>query len=131
MTSRPWPPIHLSLVSLIFYASLAASCTGTRDNVPQPDSAASAKQGTPQSITNLPKFDGDEAYKYVVKQVAYGPRNPNSAGHDSTLHYLISELSKYTSSVTQQDFVHNGYGGEKLNLSNVIGSFNPTATKRI
>jgi glutaminyl-peptide cyclotransferase len=80
---------------------------------------------------NIPKFDADNAYNQVKAQVYYGPRNPNSSGHDNALNYLQNELRKYCDNVELQSFSYTGYGDEKLNLTNIIGKFNPDAKNRI
>jgi len=80
---------------------------------------------------NIPKFDVDNAYNQVKAQVYYGPRNPNSSGHDNALNYLQNELRKYCDDVELQSFTYTGYGNEKLNLTNIIGKFNPEAKNRI
>ena len=33
------------------------------------------------AATNVPEFNADSAYTYVEKQVAFGPRVPNSEAH--------------------------------------------------
>jgi len=80
---------------------------------------------------NIPKFDADNAYNQVKAQVYYGPRNPNSSGHDNALNYLQNELRKYCDNVELQSFTYTGYENEKLSLTNIIGKFNPEAKNRI
>ena len=78
-----------------------------------------------------PKFNSDRAWKYLTDQVDFGPRNPNSTAHANCLKYFNTLLSESTGSVTLQSWVEDGYDGEKLNLTNVIASFNPESTTRI
>lgn len=79
----------------------------------------------------MPEFDGKRAFDVLRTQTDFGPRNPNSAGHQKCASYLVAELGKYVSNVERQDFVHNGYDGEVLKLTNIFGAFNPTAAERI
>lgn len=78
-----------------------------------------------------PAFNDDRAWNYLLDQVNFGPRNPNSKGHEACLQYFYKFLSECTNSVTLQKWVDNGYDGEKLNLTNVIASFNSQSTTRI
>ncbi|HTR81546.1 MAG TPA: M28 family peptidase [Bacteroidota bacterium] len=79
----------------------------------------------------VPDFDGEASYAYLTAQTDFGPRNPNSVGHEKCREYLYSELQKYADRVLQQDFDYSGYGGEVLKLTNIFGSFNTSATRRI
>ncbi|HKI79035.1 MAG TPA: M28 family peptidase [Ignavibacteriaceae bacterium] len=80
---------------------------------------------------NIPKFDSENAYNQVKAQVNFGPRNPNSKGHEAALNYLQNELKKYCDDVQLQSFTYSGYNDEKLNLTNIIGRFNPAEKNRI
>jgi len=80
---------------------------------------------------NIPIFNGSNAFQQTGRQVSFGPRNPNSAGHRVALGYFKTELEKYADSVTLQSFIYQGYGDEKPELTNVIAKFNPKAAKRI
>jgi hypothetical protein len=78
-----------------------------------------------------PAFNDARAWKYLTDQVDFGPRNPNSTAHANCLQYFNKLLLESTTSVTLQSWVDEGYDGEKLNLTNVIASFNPESTTRI
>ena len=79
----------------------------------------------------IPKFDSENAYQQVKAQTDFGPRNPGSAGHKRALVYLQNELGKYADEIKLQSFTYSGYDDEKLELTNIIGKFNPNAKKRI
>ena len=105
-----------------------ASCNQHQEKtIPQP---AATTQTVPDKM-DVPEFDGGKAIAYLQAQTDFGPRNPNSSGHLKCLDYLSLELSRYAESVTRQNFIHKGYGGEVLNLTNIFGSFNTTASARI
>ncbi len=79
----------------------------------------------------IPQFDGNSAYSFLVKQCDFGPRNPNSGGHEKCLAYLQEQFSLYADSVGLQSFTVPGYDGTVLRLTNVIASFNLRAKTRV
>lgn len=78
-----------------------------------------------------PKFNPDSAYSFIQKQVDFGPRVPETPGHAATKAWLIQKLESYNFVVQSQDFEAKTYDGLTWNLSNIIASHNPQATKRI
>lgn len=78
-----------------------------------------------------PTFNADSAYAFVQKQVDFGPRVPGTPGHEATKAWMISKLESYGWSVQKQDFQAKTYDGLTWDLTNVIASYNPSATKRI
>lgn len=80
---------------------------------------------------DVPSFSADSAYVFIEKQLSFGPRNPNSAGHKEAARWLESKLRDYSGNqVFVQRFTHPGYD-ETLELKNIIAAFNPQATHRI
>ncbi len=79
----------------------------------------------------IPKFDKEAAYNAVVKQVAFGPRVPNTDGHKACKEWILEELNKSGAKIYQQDFQAKAYTGTVLNATNIIASFNPEAKKRV
>ncbi|MCX6151722.1 MAG: M28 family peptidase [Ignavibacteriales bacterium] len=84
-----------------------------------------------KSAIKIPMFDKNNVYKYIEEQIAFGPRNPNSMGHQQALKYLETELRKSTDAVELQNFSYNGYDDEKLDLTNIIAKFNSNSKDRI
>lgn len=82
---------------------------------------------------HVPAFQADSAYQFLTRQVAFGPRNPNSEGHANTRDYLANKLKNYAGaqSVFVQQFTHPGYDGDTLRLSNIIAAFNTGSSDRI
>lgn len=78
----------------------------------------------------IPAFDGKRAYEHLKRQVAFGPRNPNSRGARECLIWLATTLRASADDVRLQEFTHEGYG-EMLRLTNVIASFRPQAKERV
>ena len=84
-----------------------------------------------QKNTNIPKFDGGNAYLQVEAQVKFGPRDPGSKGHQAALNYIQNELKKYTADVELQNFTYPGYDNVTLYLTNIVAKFNPEKKNRI
>ena len=78
----------------------------------------------------VPTFKGKAAFAYLLKQTDFGPRNPNSGGHEACLGFLAETLRRSADQVRLQHFTHRGYG-EELWLTNVIASFRPELQDRI
>jgi Zn-dependent M28 family amino/carboxypeptidase len=85
----------------------------------------------PERIVDVPKSNSDSAYSFVKKQVAFGPRVPNSKAHRQTGEYLINTLKHFGAAATTQDFESQSYDGQKLYLRNIIASFYPEKQKRV
>jgi len=64
-------------------------------------------------------FNGQRAYQDVVKQVAFGPRVPNSQAHTETIAYIQNELRKAGWQVKIQDTTWQGFS-----IQNIIASRN-------
>lgn len=79
----------------------------------------------------MPSFDSLKTFEYVKKQTEFGPRVSGLPSYDNTKKYLIEELKKSGATVQLQDFEAVIPSGEKLKFTNIIGSFNPEASKRV
>jgi glutaminyl-peptide cyclotransferase len=109
------------IVSLLFLGG----CSGNKEQGNTPNTETHGK------TVLVPPFNSDSAYYFVQKQVAFGPRIPNSQAHKNTAAYLVDQFTNYGASVTVQEFPATSYDGKKLNLKNIIASFNPDKAKRI
>jgi len=78
-----------------------------------------------------PAFSGERAFSYLTAQTAFGPRNPNSTGHDACLAYITGALRAAADDVRLQEFTHTGYEGQTLRLTNVIARFRPNDATRV
>lgn len=81
----------------------------------------------------VPVFNADSAYGFVAKQVAFGPRTPNSVAHRNAKQYLLAKLRSYAGrrNVFPQAFKVAGYDDDTLALTNIIAAFNPRSGDRI
>lgn len=109
---------------------LALSLVGCSQDQPRANSPAQSTTAR-TTMSAIPEFSGARAFELLVKQTSFGPRNPESDGHRACLQFLLSSLAPLADEVRTQEFVHIGYGGEKLHLTNVIASFRPAAASRI
>ncbi|MFC3417242.1 M28 family peptidase [Algoriphagus hitonicola] len=84
-----------------------------------------------KELKPYPEFNADSAYAFVQKQVDFGPRVPGTQGHQDTKEWILSQLEQWEWEVQTQDFQAKTYDGLTWDLSNIIASFQPEASKRI
>ena len=78
--------------------------------------------------SNVPRFDEDHAFSYLVAQCDFGPRNPGSDGYYACLDYFITELDQSANEIILQDFSYREQRyNKRYNLENIIARFNPDA----
>jgi hypothetical protein len=94
--------------------------TANRTNVP-------GQAATPE----IPVFNADSAYYFVEKQVAFGPRVPNTQAHVQTADWLQATLRNFADTVYVQNARVRAHDGTILNIRNIIGSFQPEKTNRV
>jgi len=119
----------VSISYSIFCIFLISGCSKKEDT-----SQESEKPVAPAAIPAMPVpgFDADQVFFDMRKQVEIGPRVPNSEAHEKVVKWLHTELANYADNVQLQPFTSPGYApGETLHLTNVIASFNPSATWRV
>lgn len=112
---------------LLFFA-LALTIAACKEKPSQTDTAQTTDQ---PAMVSAPAFNADSAYAYVDRQVAFGPRVPNTPAHVQTGNYLVTQLKRFGCTVTEQPFMATTWDGKKISSRNIIGSINPNATKRI
>jgi glutaminyl-peptide cyclotransferase len=79
-----------------------------------------------------PTFDCDRAYRYLVEQCEFGPRNPGSHGASLALDYFDSFFSERADSVTLQQFAFTDtIADTTFSCTNIIASFNPGRMPRV
>lgn len=111
---------------LLVLLSMVLSCTNT--NQPKQEATTTEKEVYKQIS---PDFSADSAYQFIEKQLAFGPRVCNSKAHTECGQYLAKEFGKYADEVIEQNGVATNWDGKKLNIKNIIASFNPKASKRV
>ncbi len=116
---------YLTLIPLL----IACNGGGGAEKMPYQDETAEKKRLREEPT--IPLFDGNRAFETLNKVVSHGPRNPGSPGHQACLAYINETLLGLADSVRLQSFSHRGYGGELLQMSNIIASFGPDNPSRI
>ena len=72
----------------------------------------------------VPNFDKGNAFRYLVEQCEFGPRNPGSNGYKQCLDYLQNTLSGFADTILLQSFVLDDLVNEKsYDLTNIIARF--------
>lgn len=84
-----------------------------------------------EAATIVPIFDADSAYSFVARQVAFGPRVPNSEAHIACGDYLENKLRAYGAEVVTQNVTLTAYNGDKLQARNIVAQFQPQNRKRV
>ena len=77
------------------------------------------------------QFNQDSAYQYIQDQVDFGPRVPGSAAHGMTAIYLQDKLTEFCDTAFVQYGSVKNHLNQKIDIKNIIGSFNLSQKKRI
>ena len=75
------------------------------------------------AVIERPSFCADSAYAYIEKQMAFGPRVPNSASHMQCAVWLIEQLRACGADVELQKGFMPDYRGNNQQIYNIIGHF--------
>ena len=81
--------------------------------------------GKKQAVIDRPAFSADSAYAYIERQMAFGPRVPNSAAHTQCAVWLIEQLRAFGAEVELQKGFMPDYRGNNQQIYNIIGHFKP------
>jgi hypothetical protein len=77
------------------------------------------------------EFNGQTAFGYLERQMAFGPRVPGRPGHRAMGDWLLGELRARADTVIVQEIRHVTRSGETLQLRNFFARFRPAATERV
>ena len=72
------------------------------------------------------EFNGQTAFGYVERQMAFGTRIPGTPAHQAAGDWILSQLRTRADTVVVQDIPHG-----RLQLRNFFARFQPAATERI
>ena len=81
--------------------------------------------GKKQAVATRPSFSSDSAYAYIERQMAFGPRVPNSNAHMQCAVWLIEQLKAFGAEVELQKGFMPDYKGDNQQIYNIIGHFTP------
>lgn len=101
--------------------------TGCPSNKPAETSGPTAEAKLPKA----PVFNADSAYAFTAKQVAFGPRVPNSKAHVATGNWLVGKLKSYGLKVMEQPFEAMTFDGTNIHARNIIAQYQPQAVRRV
>jgi glutaminyl-peptide cyclotransferase len=93
--------------------------------------ACTAKSGDARGGGTTREFDGAKALSYVERQIAFGPRVPNTPGHRQMGDWLAGELRARADTVLVQQWRHVTSKGHRLELRNFMARFRPAVADRI
>jgi glutaminyl-peptide cyclotransferase len=77
------------------------------------------------------EFDGQSAFGYIERQVAFGPRVPGTEAHEKMGNWLDSLLRQRADTLVVQSWKHVTTRRDTLPLRNFIARFKPSAPKRL
>lgn len=116
-----------SVVLILFSGTiLLMGCSSNKNYKKQDVEIQETKTETRKSL-----FDADSAYTYIEKQVAFGPRVPNSDSHKKTGEWLEAELKRHGAKVVTQEANLTAFDGTVLKAKNIFGQYNPDSQERI
>ena len=118
--------MHFTKASVLVITGLALWSSACKNDKPPVD-----EESVMTKAYKVPAFVADSAFVFIEKQVAFGPRLPNSKGHVACREWLVDKLEGYGLEVIEQHFKPTTYTGVPLNATNIIGRYNPEAKKRI
>ena len=108
------------LIYILLFVLFASCANGGQEQVT-----------TPNAEQKKVEFNADSCYNYLAKQVAFGPRVPNTSAHRECAKYLVSTLAEFADTVITQDVNLTAFGGTKLESRNIIASWNTASKNRI
>lgn len=115
------------ILNLLLCLFVLAACGGQQAGKKEPADMPVAVE--PAAI--VPIFDADSAYGFIARQVAFGPRVPNSTSHTECGNYLVEKFKGYGAEVVTQDVNLKAYNGDILKARNIIAQFQPENPQRI
>ena len=117
---------HMTALSVLAALCLTACGSGSAGR------ASTSSDADSRTTVVAADFDADSAYAYVARQVAFGPRVPGMEGHAACGGWIASELKRHgADTVTVQRATVTRHDGTPLQISNIMGRFNPEAPVRV
>ena len=120
------PRVKNLLPRLTLLAAAATLLTACPSEKPAETAAPPAAK-----TLKVPAFNADSAYAYTARQVAFGPRVPNSKAHVACGNYLVAKLKSFGLRVQEQPFQAMTFDGTQISARNIIAQYQPTAARRV
>ncbi len=118
--------IKKMIYAIVGLALTAAACGGSGNTT----TSTNNDTNTAKAEKTL-DFDADSAYAFVKRQCDLGPRVPGTPAHEQCAQWLTSSLRGWCDTVIVQQAPVTTFDGHQLNIKNIIGTFNPSASDRI
>lgn len=116
--------IKTTLLAMISACIVLVACGNTSGN----DSSEVSEESTPVPVA---AFSADSAYQLVKAQCEMGPRVPGTPAHSRCAAWLEQRLKACCDTVIVQQGTVTTFDGKNLTISNFVGSFNPSAERRL
>ena len=113
-------------ILLVIISCFIFSCKTEKKEKPE-----SPVETPPQKTVIVPEFNADSAYAFIEKQVAFGPRVPNTAAHVAAGDYFIKKFKSYNAEVMVQPANVRAFDGTILKIRNIIASYNTDMEYRV
>jgi glutaminyl-peptide cyclotransferase len=128
--SLHFPDKNKEIMKVILPFALLLTLLQSCDQKPKP---ADQQPKTIQKAktSEVPKFDGAQAFEYLKAQTDFGPRAPGTNAHAQCLVYLQNTMREFAEAVNVQEFTHIGYDKKPIRMANIISSFNLKASSRV
>ena len=92
---------------------------------------ADAPTAAETPLPKAPVFNADSAYAFTARQVAFGPRVPNSKAHVACGNWMVAKLKGYGLKVMEQPFEAMTFDGTNIRGRNIIAQYQPQAARRV
>ena len=112
----------------VIIAACLLVLAGCKNNKPSPDDGGNAVDYTQVAV---PAFNADSAFSLVSMQLDFGPRVPGSQAAQKCAAMLADRLGRSCDTVILQPFQATLWDASRKRGINIIGSLNPSATKRV
>ncbi len=120
----------LTLLVLLFFIS-SCQTDATEQKTDDTTEVVGTTPPVEKKNVRIPAVNADSAYWFVHSQLEFGPRVPNSSGHQKCKEWIVAKLKSYGVEVIEQNFNVEDYTGKELNATNIIGRINPEMSHRV
>ena len=122
---------YLRILSTILIILILGACKSDPSTPTPKDDEQPAPPPKKKEFVKVPRFNKDSAYVFIEKQVAFGPRVPNTPAHTNCRNWMIEKFKSFGATVIADDFKAKGYTGTVFNATNIIAQYNPEHKNRI
>lgn len=77
-----------------------------------------------------PEMNADSMYEFIVQQLAFGPRIPNSSAHTACAEWMVGKFKSFGAKVMVQEADARAHDGTIFHMKNIIAAYNPDLAGR-